>query len=124
MLTSLPIIGFIPIKDAEKARRFYVDTLGLEFIADDGFALVLRANGTMIRLVRTGSDFKPVPYTILGWEVEDMAATIQTLTKAGVHFEKYSWFEQDPVGIWTSPNGNQVAWFKDPDGNVLSLSKH
>ncbi len=123
MLDAFPIIGFIPVTDPVRARNFYVDLLGLEFVADDGFAIVLRAHGNMIRLIRTG-EFTPVQYTILGWEVPALAPVITALAQAGVTFSRYSWAKQDAFGIWTAPNGNQVAWFQDPDGNVLSLSSH
>jgi catechol 2,3-dioxygenase-like lactoylglutathione lyase family enzyme len=123
MLDAFPIIGFIPVTDPVRARSFYVDQLGLEFVADDGFAIVLRGHGNMIRLVRTG-EFTPVQYTILGWEVPELGPAITALTQAGVSFSRYAWAKQDELGIWTAPNGNQVAWFQDPDGNVLSLSSH
>jgi catechol 2,3-dioxygenase-like lactoylglutathione lyase family enzyme len=123
MLDAFQLIGFIPITDPVRAREFYVDRLGLEFVADDGFAIVLRAHGNMIRLVRTG-EFTPAQYTILGWEVPTLAPVITALTETGVIFSRYAWARQDALGIWTAPNGNQVAWFQDPDGNVLSLSSH
>jgi catechol 2,3-dioxygenase-like lactoylglutathione lyase family enzyme len=124
MLTHSQIIGFVPITDARRAERFYVEALGLKFLDDVGFALVFECAGNTIRLVRMGSEFKSVPYTILGWEVRDLAASVARLTAAGVAFLRYPWCEQDAAGIWTAPNGDQVAWFNDPDGNVLSLSCH
>jgi predicted enzyme related to lactoylglutathione lyase len=77
----------------------------------------------MLRVVRTGA-FTPAPFTIFGWEVEDIHATIAELTAKGVEFLRFSFFQQDEAGVWTSPDGSQVAWFKDPDGNTLSLSRH
>ena len=88
----------------------------------DAFALVLDANGIMLRV--TKAKFTPHPFTILGWQVDDIEAEVRELTSRGVQFERYSFFEQDPLGIWTAPSGDKVAWFKDPDGNTLSLSQH
>ena len=129
MLNQCSIIGFIPAKDVAQAHAFYVDLLGLELVSEDNFALVVRANGTLkangtlIRIVILG-DFTPAPYTILGWEVTDIAGATAELSQQGVTFERYVSFEQDVSGIWTSPDGSRVAWFKDPAGNALSLSQH
>jgi catechol 2,3-dioxygenase-like lactoylglutathione lyase family enzyme len=123
MLSECALIGFIPTVDAERARRFYVDMLGLEFVADDQFAVVVKANGSTIRIVRL-EKFTPASYTVLGWQVANITATVDGLTKAGVSFVRYPYFQQDDLGIWTTPTGAKVAWFHDPDGNVLSLSQH
>jgi catechol 2,3-dioxygenase-like lactoylglutathione lyase family enzyme len=126
MLANSKIIGFAPTRDAEKSRAFYEGTLGCEFVQDDGFALVFRAAGNMIRIARTG-EFTPAPYTILGWEVEDIVASVSALTAKGLVFARYPFLPQDQVdehGIWSAPGGAKVAWFHDPDGNTLSLSQH
>jgi catechol 2,3-dioxygenase-like lactoylglutathione lyase family enzyme len=122
MLGSIDIVAFVPTKDAEKAKAFYVDVLGLRFVKDDGFALVLDANGIMIRVAK--AQFTPAPFTILGWQVTDIEKMVAGLQGKGVHFERFGFFEQDELGIWTAPGGDKVAWFKDPDGNVLSVSQH
>jgi catechol 2,3-dioxygenase-like lactoylglutathione lyase family enzyme len=122
MLANCTIIGFIPTVDASLARAFYVDKLKLKFISDDQFALVVRANNSNIRIVKVDA-FNPMPFTILGWEVADIDQAQKELAASGVTFEKYP-FVQDPSGIWTAPGGARVAWFKDPDGNVLSISQH
>jgi catechol 2,3-dioxygenase-like lactoylglutathione lyase family enzyme len=124
MLGNTPIIGFIPTLDFDKARAFYVDTLGLRFVENDGFAMVLDANGTMIRVAKVQPDFKPAMFTILGWKVSDIENIVSAMTAKGVVFERYGFFEQDPLGIWSAPGGGKVAWFKDPDGNTLSVSQH
>jgi len=124
MLGNTPIIGFIPTLDFDKARAFYVDVLGLRFVDNDGFAMVLDANGTMIRVAKVQPDFKPAQFTILGWQVSEIEKVVSALTEKGVVFERYGFFEQDPLGIWSAPGGAKVAWFKDPDGNVLSVSQH
>jgi len=124
MLGNTPIVAFIPTLDFDKARAFYVDVLGLGFVANDGFAMVLDANGTMIRVAKVQPDFKPAIFTILGWEVTEIEKVVAAMTAKGVVFERYGFFEQDDLGIWAAPGGAKVAWFKDPDGNTLSVSQH
>ncbi len=124
MLGSINIIAFVPTRDAEKAKAFYEGVLGLRFIKDDGFALVLDANGIMVRVAKVPPPFTPVQFTILGWQVTEIEKVVAGLQAKGVQFERYGFFEQDELGIWTAPSGDKVAWFKDPDGNVLSVSQH
>ena len=123
MLESASIIGFVPITDPEKSRAFYEGTLGLRFVKDDGFALVFESNGTMIRAAKM-KEFSPAQYTILGWQVTGIEKVVRTLREKGLHFEVFGFFKQDELGIWTAPTGDKVAWFKDPDGNILSVSEH
>jgi catechol 2,3-dioxygenase-like lactoylglutathione lyase family enzyme len=123
MLGSVDIVAFVPTKDTEKARAFYEGVLGLRFVKDDGFAMVLDANGIMIRVAKV-PDFKPAPFTILGWQVVEIERVVRELQGKGVHFEIFGFFKQDELGIWTAPTGDKVAWFKDPDGNILSVSEH
>jgi len=127
-LATLSPIAFIPTADAVAARAFYETTLGLTFVSDDNFALVFRVGltGTMLRVVRAGA-FTPAHFTIFGWEASDpeaLEATVAALATEGINFLRFSFFQQDAIGIWTSPDGSRVAWFKDPDGNTLSLSSH
>jgi catechol 2,3-dioxygenase-like lactoylglutathione lyase family enzyme len=123
MLGSTNIIAFVPIKDSQKSRAFYEGILGLRFVKDDGFALVLEANGIMVRAVKM-KDFTPAQFTVLGWEVSNIEDVVRELGGKGVHFEIFGFFKQDDLGIWTTPTGDKVAWFKDPDGNTLSVSQH
>jgi len=123
MLGSNDIVAFVPIKDAGKARAFYEGVLGLRFVEDDGFALVLEANGIMIRAAKM-KEFTPAQFTVLGWQVSDIENIVRALGRKGVHFEIFGFFKQDELGIWTAPTGAKVAWFKDPDGNILSVSQH
>jgi catechol 2,3-dioxygenase-like lactoylglutathione lyase family enzyme len=123
MLGSINIVAFVPTKDFEKAKAFYVGILGLGFVKEDGFALVLDANGIMVRVAKV-SEFKPAQFTILGWQVPNIEKIVTELQGKGVVFERFGFFEQDALGIWTAPTGDKVAWFKDPDGNVLSVSQH
>jgi catechol 2,3-dioxygenase-like lactoylglutathione lyase family enzyme len=125
MLGSMDIIAFVPTRNRRKAREFFEATLGLRFISDDQFALVFDANGVMVRVVDVSGvgDYKPAPFTILGWSVSNVGKAVKDLQKNGVKFERYPGMEQDQLGVWSSPGGAKVAWFKDPDGNVLSLTE-
>lgn len=125
MLGKSDVIAFVPTRDPQKARRFYQQTLGLEFVSEDPFAMVFRANGVMLRIanVSTVKEFKPAPFSILGWQVTNAENTMRELGKRGVEFERYPGMSQDSLGIWKSPSGAQVAWFKDTDGNVLSITQ-
>jgi catechol 2,3-dioxygenase-like lactoylglutathione lyase family enzyme len=123
MLGSIDIVAFVPTKDTEKARAFYEGVLGLRFVKDDGFAMVLDANGIMVRVAKA-PQFAPAPFTILGWRVTEIEKIATALQAKGVQFERFGFFEQDALGIWTAPTGDKVAWFKDPDGNILSVSEH
>jgi catechol 2,3-dioxygenase-like lactoylglutathione lyase family enzyme len=123
MLANSPLIAFVPTRDTARARRFYEDILGLRFLSDDSFAIVMDANGTMVRVARV-EDFTPFPFTILGWQVEDIHQTVAEMTGKGLKFTRYPYFEQSADGVWTAPGGTQVAWFTDPDGNTLSISQH
>ena len=122
MLSKSKIMAFLATKDAARARPFYEGVLGLPVLSDDDFALVLDAGGTMLRIQKVPSS-NAAAYTALGWEVADIRATAAALTKKGVAFQRYPHFEQDDLGVWTAPSGARVAWFKDPDGNVLSLTQ-
>ena len=115
-------MAFVATRDAARARTFYRDTLGLRFVSEDGFAVVFDAHGSMLR-VTIVRELTPAKYTVLGWEVPDIAAAVEALQKAGVKFEHYGLPNQDQLGIWTSPSGAKVAWFQDPDGNILSLTE-
>jgi catechol 2,3-dioxygenase-like lactoylglutathione lyase family enzyme len=123
MLGSTNIVAFVPIKDSVRARNFYEGVLGLRFVKDDGYALVLEANGIMVRAAKM-KDFTPAPFTILGWRVSGIEGVVRAMKDKGVQFEIFGFFKQDDLGIWTAPTGDKVAWFKDPDGNILSVSQH
>ncbi|MCX6620143.1 MAG: VOC family protein [Acidobacteria bacterium] len=124
MLGLYDIVAFVLTSDAARAKTFYGETLGLKYVSQDDYAVVFEANGVMLRVTRMPGH-TPAKNTVLGWNVPDIAVAAADLTKAGVKFEKYSFLEQDELGIWSSPDGTaKVAWFKDPDGNVLSISQH
>jgi catechol 2,3-dioxygenase-like lactoylglutathione lyase family enzyme len=123
MLDTRNVITFIPTTDYARSRPFYEKSLEIPFVKDDGFALVFKTERAQIRLVKV-PQFQPAAYTILGWEVPDIEAAIDHLTARSVTFERFGFFEQDARGIWVAPSGDKVAWFKDPDGNTLSVSQH
>ena len=123
MLASAKVVAFLATSDAARAKAFYGEVLGLRLFSEDGFAMVFDANGTTLR-VAIVRDVVPAPYTVLGWDVRDLTANVRGLAGAGVAFERYAWLQQDEWGIWSAPGGAKVAWFKDLDGNVLSVSQH
>jgi len=123
-LSSYNLVGFVTIVDVERATKFYRDTLGLRLVRKDlPFALVFDAHGTMLRLA-IGHEHMPTAGTVLGWQVMDVEAVVRDLMGRGVVFERYGFLKADELGIWTAPTGARIAWFKDPDGNVLSVSEH
>ena len=125
MAALTKMIGFVVTTNPEKAKAFYGGVLGFREISDDDFAIVFDANGTVIR-VSKAQTFTPAQGTVLGWEVDDIYAAIRELAPRGVRFEQFNlpFMKQDEFGVWTPPNGNRVAWFKDPEGNTLSISQH
>jgi catechol 2,3-dioxygenase-like lactoylglutathione lyase family enzyme len=122
MLGTSKIVAFAATTRPDASKLFYEETLGLRLVGDDKFAIVFDANGTMLRIQKV-EEHAPPEFTVLGWDVADITATIGLMTARGVGFERYFWLEQDERGIWTAPGGAQVAWFKDPDGNLLSLTQ-
>jgi catechol 2,3-dioxygenase-like lactoylglutathione lyase family enzyme len=117
------VIGFVTIVDVTRAKEFYRDKLGLRLVSEEPpFALVFEANGIMLRL-GISEELPPARGTVLGWAVPDAAATVRDLERAGIRFERYDHVKQDELGIWTTPTGAKVAWFKDPDGNILSITE-
>src|SRR5450631_1232150 len=122
MLTDKQLKAFVPTVKPAEAKKFYKDILGLTFLSEDNYALEFNANGTLLR-VTIVPELTPHPFTVLGWNIEDISSVIKSLNMKGVICEKYDFLQQDSLGIWTSPNGSKVAWFKDPDGNVLSLTE-
>lgn len=120
MLDKCDIAAFVATTNPESAKKFYGGTLGLKLLSDDQFALVFDVNGTTLRVQKV-KDISPHPYTSLGWHVSEIESAVRYLEQRGVRFERFDGFGQDELGIVTFPNGNKVAWFKDPDGNILSL---
>lgn len=123
MLGAAKLVAFVPTCDPARARAFYAGVLGLALVSEDGFALVFDCGGTMLRVANVGTSFHPAPFTILGWDVPDAAAAVHGLRERGVDVIRFEGMGQDELGIWTSPAGARVAWFHDPDGNVLSITQ-
>jgi len=121
VLADAPFIGFIPVRDLAAARAFYEGTLGLRVVDDTPFALVLDVGGAMLRVTPV-PELAARPFTIAGWAVPDIGAAVRVLTGRGIQFARYDGMTQDDLGIWTTPGGDRVAWFTDPDGNTLSLT--
>lgn len=122
MLDQSSLIGFVAVTDTNRAMHFYGDALGLTVVQCDDESCVLDANGSTLRLTKVLN--KPeVPYTVAGWAVDDIEATVEQLSQNGVSFQRYEGIEQDSLGVWTTPDGSRVAWFLDPDNNVLSITQ-
>lgn len=122
MLGSSDIIAFVSTTDLAGARRFYVDALGLRMVEENPYACVLDANGTMLR-VTLAERVVAAPYTVLGWRVGDIWQVVRDLRERGIDPVRYDSMDQDVDGIWTTPGGDRVAWFRDPDGNTLSMTQ-
>ena len=121
-LDQAALIAFVATSVPEQAKVFYRDVLGLSLVSDDPFALVFDCRGTMLRVQKVQAH-TPAGHTALGWQVSDVAATLRGLVAKGVSPERYPFLEQDAAGIWAAPSGARIAWFRDPDGNVLSLTQ-
>ncbi len=121
-LASCDVIAFVATTEPDRAREFYETVLGLRLIEEQPFALAFDANGTMLRVAKVQA-LTPARHTVLGWAVPDITGAVVELQRKGVTFERFEGFDQDGLGIWTSPDGASVAWFKDPDGNMLSLTR-
>ncbi len=122
MLGSSDVIAFAGAADLGRARDFYEPVLGLRLVEQSDFACVFDANGTMLRVTAVGEAAR-APYNVLGWRVRDIVGTARGLAGRGVSFLRYDGMSQDEDGIWTAPGGDMVAWFADPDANVLSLTQ-
>jgi catechol 2,3-dioxygenase-like lactoylglutathione lyase family enzyme len=119
VLGERPIAAFVATTKPDTAQAFYADVLGLRLVERDAYALVFDAGGTMLRVVIVDS-FEPQGFTVLGWDVADIAEAVRELVSRGVEFKRFEFMQQDDLGIWHTPEGPQVAWFADPDGNTLS----
>lgn len=122
MLADKELKAFVPTVRPDKAKLFYESILGLKLLSEDNFALEFEANGTLLRVIIV-EQLNPQLFTVLGWNVKDISSTIKSLNEKNIFFEKYEFLQQDDLGIWLSPGGSKVAWFKDPDGNILSLTE-
>jgi predicted enzyme related to lactoylglutathione lyase len=122
VLADAELVAFVSTTDLERARVFFGETVGLSIMETTPIACVFDAHGTALRVTRV-DEVRPAPYTVLGWVVADIVASARGLAARGVRFESFPGMEQDDLGIWTTPGGDLVAWFHDPDGNLLSLTE-
>jgi predicted enzyme related to lactoylglutathione lyase len=122
VLATSDVIAFASTTDLARARTFYEAVLGLPVVDENAYACVFSAHGTMLRITAVAEVAHP-GYTVLGWRVTGISDTVARLESRGVVFARYDGMAQDTQGVWTSPNGDRVAWFTDPDGNVLSLTE-
>jgi catechol 2,3-dioxygenase-like lactoylglutathione lyase family enzyme len=122
MLNKSNVVAFVATSRPDSAKSFYEQTLGLRLVMDDAFAIVFDVNGVMLRVQKV-QEHTPPTYTVLGWDVADIDASVKELLGRGVRCERYEWLEQDELGVWRAPSGAKIAWFKDPDGNTLSLTQ-
>jgi predicted enzyme related to lactoylglutathione lyase len=122
MLRPGRLVAFVGVGDLDRAAGFYGGTLGLDLRDERPFALVADVAGTMLRITAVETP-AAAPYTVLGWSVDDVGAVVDDLVDRGVAFTRYDGMGQDERGIWTAPGGARIAWFTDPDGNVLSLTQ-
>jgi catechol 2,3-dioxygenase-like lactoylglutathione lyase family enzyme len=122
VLAAAELVAFLPTTDLDRAARWFSETLGLSLVETSPFACVFDAHGTTLRVTKVDS-LAPVPFTVLGWVVDDLGTAVVELSERAVRFERFAGMDQDDLGIWTTPGGDQVAWFCDPDGNMLSLTR-
>jgi catechol 2,3-dioxygenase-like lactoylglutathione lyase family enzyme len=121
-LAGAPLVAFVGASDLATARAFYGGVLGLTLAEETSFACVFDVAGTTLRVTRVAA-VAPAPYTVVGWSVADVDATLDALAAAGLEPLRYDGLEQDARGAWRSPSGTRVAWVRDPDGNVLSVTQ-
>lgn len=122
MLTKNNSVSFVATRNAAASRVFYEERLGLKLIADEYFALVFDLNGHTLRIAKV-DELIPAAHAVLGWNTNNIEETVKSLIACGVVFDVYENMQQDDFGIWVSPTGAKVAWFKDPDENVLSITQ-
>ena len=123
MLRHAKLVAFAATTNGVRATHFYATVLGLTIRSEDGFAISLDAGAVELRLQKV-EHLTPQPFTALGWEVADVADVLARLAAEGVVAERYQWLDQDGAGVWCAPSGARVAWFKDPDGNLLSVAQY
>jgi catechol 2,3-dioxygenase-like lactoylglutathione lyase family enzyme len=122
MLCTAKITAFLATTNPARCKKFYESVLGLRLVSDDDFALAFDSGGTQLRIQKV-EKLDPHPFTSLGWQVPDIRNAVTKLAQAGVEFETYPYLQQNELKIWRAPSGTKVAWFKDPDGNLLSISE-
>jgi catechol 2,3-dioxygenase-like lactoylglutathione lyase family enzyme len=123
MLRGAKLVAFAATTDSPRAAAFYTTVLGLKLGYEDDFVVSLDSEGVELRLQKV-ERFDPQPFTTLGWQVAGITQVVERLLQHGVAPERYPWLEQDDMGVWLAPSGARVAWFRDPDGNLLSVAQY
>jgi catechol 2,3-dioxygenase-like lactoylglutathione lyase family enzyme len=121
-LGTAELVAFVSTADLDRGQRFYAETLGLELLERTPFAAVFRAPNATLRLTAVQRVLS-AGYTVLGWRVDDVHEVLHGLQAGGVEPLRYGGLDQDADGVWRSPSGARIAWFEDPDGNVLSITE-
>ena len=121
-LSGCDLVAFVATTDLARAKDFYLTRLGLALVDEDAYACVLDANGTVLRVTLV-QELTPPPHTVLGWTVPDIVEMVEDLVDRGVTLDRFDVLGQDEAGIWDAPGGARVAWFRDPDGNRLSVTQ-
>jgi catechol 2,3-dioxygenase-like lactoylglutathione lyase family enzyme len=123
MLKGAKLVAFAATTDAPRAAAFYMTILGLKLRYEDDFAVSLESEGVEVRLQKV-ERFDPQPFTTLGWQVARITEVVDQLLQHGIVPERYPWLDQDEMGVWQAPSGARVVWFRDPDGNLLSVAEY
>ena len=123
MLEGARLVAFAATTDAPRAAAFYTTVLGLKLRYEDDFAVSLDSEGVEVRLQKV-ERFDAQPFTTLGWQVAEISGVAERLLQHGVVPERYPWLDQDAMGVWQAPSGARVLWFRDPDGNLLSIAQY
>lgn len=124
MLTDKKVKAFVITTDAVAAKKFYGEILGFKFLSEDDYGLEFEMNNALLRVSVTSlENAEPQKNTVLGWCVPDIYETVEFLKSKGINLERYSFLQQDENGVWNAESGTKVAWFKDPNGNLLSIDQ-
>lgn len=122
MLEASEAVAFLPSQDLQRSEQFFATVLDLPLVSRSSFACVFRCAGTTLRVTKV-DDLRPQPFTVFGWLVPDIRSAVAELGDRGTGLIRYEGLDQDDHDVWTTPNGDLVAWFQDPDQNVLSLTE-
>ena len=122
MLETSESVAFLPSEDLERSERFYQGVLDLALLSRSSFASVFQVGGGTLRVTKVDG-LRPQPFTVFGWLVVDLRAVVRELRDRDTDLLRYEGLAQDEDGVWTTPNGDLVAWFQDPDANVLSVTQ-
>lgn len=122
MLETSQAVAFLPSEDLDRSERFFRDVLGLPLVSRSPYASVYAIGAAALRVAKVDG-LRPQPFTVFGWLVRDLRTVIEELRERGTLVLRYPELDQDDQGVWTSPNGDLVVWFHDPDSNVLSLTQ-